>query len=138
MALQNLVGEFGIFSGHLVSVKTESTEGRVAGRHGSLRAFPGENGFPHPFATSGLRCHVGLRATRINLRSGRGLIGLHLRDHVLLRLALGLGLLALEFHLLALHRRLLIGGLLHALLLGLRVLLFLLARAFASASSKPR
>jgi hypothetical protein len=138
MALQNLVGEFGIFSGHLVSVKTELTEGRVAGRHGSLRGFPGEDGFPHSLAASGLCRHVGLRVAGVNLRSGRGLVGFHLAEHFLLLAFLLLGLLALEFHLLALHGGLLIGGSLHALLLGLRVLLLLFARAFASASTEPR
>jgi hypothetical protein len=134
MALQNLVGEFGIFSGHLVSVKTESTEGRVAGRHGSLRGFPGEDGFPHSLATSGLCRHVGLRVAGVNLRSGRGLVGFHLAEHFLLLAFLLLKLLALHFHLLALRGGLLRGGLLHLLLLLLRGLLLLLAWSFASSS----
>jgi len=134
MALQNLVSEFGILSGHLVSVKTESTEGRVAGRHGSLRRFPGEDGFPHSLATSGLCRHVGLRVAGVNLRSGRGLVGFHLAEHFLLLAFLLLKLLALHFHLLALRGGLLRGGLLHLLLLLLRGLLLLLAWSFASSS----
>jgi hypothetical protein len=138
MALENLVGEFGIFSGHLVSVKTESTEGRVAGRNGSLRGFPGEDGFPHAFSAKGFFFYIILWCAGINLRPRSRGVSSHLHDHAFAIFSLLLSLLALEFHLLALHGGLLIGGLLHALLLGLRVLLFLLARAFASASSKPR
>jgi hypothetical protein len=58
-------------------------------------------------------------------------------EHFGLLAFLLLKLLALHFHLLALRGGLLRGGLLHLLLLLLRGLLLLLARAFASASSEP-
>jgi hypothetical protein len=134
MALQNLVGEFGIFAGHLVSVKTESTEGRVAGRHGSLRGFPGENGFPHAPALGSLLADVAFGVALDDLRSRRWLVRFHLLEHFGLLAFLFLGLLAGLLHLLG-HRRLLLrGGGLHLLLLLLGSLLLRFARAFAPAS----
>jgi hypothetical protein len=137
VALENLVGEFGILSGHLVSVKTTSTKGRVAGRHRSLSGFACEDRLAESFAACGLGGNIGLWVAGVNLRCGRGFVRLHLAHHFLLRLALGFGLLAGEFHLLLLGCGLLRGLLLHLLLLLLRGLLLLLAWTFASTSSKP-
>jgi hypothetical protein len=153
---QNLPGEFGL---HLVSVKTASTESRVAGRHRRLAGFPGKDRTAHSTALSRLPSNVPLGIALHDLRSGRWLVGFGLPFHFFnlgilcgnripplllhdLHLLLLRGLLrgglcgGLLLHLLLLCC--LIGGsLLHLLLLLLRLLLLLLAWAFASAS-KPR
>jgi hypothetical protein len=125
VALKNLVGEFGILSGHLVSVKTTSTESRVACRHGRLSGFPGEDRFAETFTLGHFRSHVSLRVAGVNLCCGRGsvLLGLefHFRDLGILR---GESVLALLLHD---GDLLLLCGLLRCGLLG-RLLLGLLLR----------
>jgi hypothetical protein len=124
-----------------------------------LSGFPSEDRLAETLAASGLCRHVSLRVSGVNLSGGRWLVRLGLALHFLDLSLLGSGgfgaLLFHHGHLLLLRGllcggllgglllgsllrcRLLLGGLLHLLLLLLRGLLLLLARAFASASSEP-